>query len=567
MKKLLYPLAFALTAFLFVYSCSTEEEDTTPPPQVQQPTPEPEPEVSQYTLTVTAGEGGTVSTEGGTYDEGTEVTITATPEEGYDFVGWEGSDSDSNSLTVTLNGNTSVQAIFSLISSLPFNSISESFSQINQTTSWYKVNYYSTKYIFANNDNYETFRVDESEDEFLHWRPLTETVKFADLNGDNLVDMFCLMNKVDNSGFAMSGPGKYVIYSDVYRDDFNFQNPIVYETEIVFWGDTIIQDFDNDGINDVIIGAYQNHNNKSLPLIKPKILYFNSDFSYEEYDIGFVANQHCLSAGDINNDGLIDLVQIAFVGLDDNLPDANFPNTWINQGGRNNFNKIELIKESSFSNNWDRFNILYYDLFDLNNDGYLDILAGQDLVNDKYVQARYNMGDRFFEESMEGPFVLWGDGTGQFSINNISYTDNVSFPYDSQDGHIKIMGGGFSDFDNDGDIDFFISAELQDYDVLRTDFTGRAYDNYILQLYENKGNNQFIDVTQVKINGYTKFNPAEFTWFRRTSAIDKDGDGDYDIIPRPFNGAWNPNTNSWSDLYRDVYWENTGGQFVRRELD
>ena len=112
MKKLLYPIAFILTAFLILYSCSTEEEDTTPPPQVQQPTPEPEPEVSQFTLTVTAAEGGTVSTEGGTYDEGTEVTITATPAEGYEFVGWEGSDSDSNSLSITLNGNTSIQALF-----------------------------------------------------------------------------------------------------------------------------------------------------------------------------------------------------------------------------------------------------------------------------------------------------------------------------------------------------------------------------------------------------------------------------------------------------------------------
>ena len=99
MKKLLYPFAFALSAFLFIYSCSTEE-DATPPPQVQQPTPEPEPEVSQFTLTVTAGEGGTVSTEGGTYDEGTEVTITATPAEAYEFVGWEGNDSTEASLTI-----------------------------------------------------------------------------------------------------------------------------------------------------------------------------------------------------------------------------------------------------------------------------------------------------------------------------------------------------------------------------------------------------------------------------------------------------------------------------------
>ena len=112
MKKLLYPIAFTLTAFLILYSCSAEEEDTAPPPQVQQPTPEPEPDPTQYTLTVTAGEGGTVSTEGGTYDEGTDITITATPAEGYEFIGWEGSNSDSSSLSITLNGNTTVQALF-----------------------------------------------------------------------------------------------------------------------------------------------------------------------------------------------------------------------------------------------------------------------------------------------------------------------------------------------------------------------------------------------------------------------------------------------------------------------
>ena len=70
----------------------------------------------QYTLTVSASEGGTISTEGGTYDEGTEVTITATPSEGYFFAGWEGNDSTSESLTITLNSNQTFQALFELIS-------------------------------------------------------------------------------------------------------------------------------------------------------------------------------------------------------------------------------------------------------------------------------------------------------------------------------------------------------------------------------------------------------------------------------------------------------------------
>ena len=71
--------------------------------------------VTQFTLAVTAAEGGGVSTEGGDFEEGTEVTITATANEGYRFTGWEGSDSTSESLTVTLNSDQTYQALFELI--------------------------------------------------------------------------------------------------------------------------------------------------------------------------------------------------------------------------------------------------------------------------------------------------------------------------------------------------------------------------------------------------------------------------------------------------------------------
>jgi hypothetical protein len=115
MKRLSFSsLIVIVLSFIIVHSCSTEEDDTIAPNVVQ--TPEPEPSApTQYSLTVTAGEGGTVSTEGGTYDEGTDVTIIATPSEGYLFTGWEGNDSTSESLTITLNSNQTFQALFELI--------------------------------------------------------------------------------------------------------------------------------------------------------------------------------------------------------------------------------------------------------------------------------------------------------------------------------------------------------------------------------------------------------------------------------------------------------------------
>src|SRR6056300_737741 len=112
MKFSLRLLLLCVLSFILVYSCSTEESVA---PIVQTPEQEPEPAPTQYTLTVSASEGGTVSTEGGTYDDGSEVTIAATSNEGYRFTGWGGNSSTNESLTITLNSNQTLQALFELI--------------------------------------------------------------------------------------------------------------------------------------------------------------------------------------------------------------------------------------------------------------------------------------------------------------------------------------------------------------------------------------------------------------------------------------------------------------------
>ena len=86
-KRLLSTSVLTIIAFSIILSCSADEDNSPPPSNIVQ-TPEPEPPApTQHTLTVSAGEGGTVSSQGGTYDEGTSVTIVATPNDGYEFVG------------------------------------------------------------------------------------------------------------------------------------------------------------------------------------------------------------------------------------------------------------------------------------------------------------------------------------------------------------------------------------------------------------------------------------------------------------------------------------------------
>jgi len=73
---------------------------------------------TQYILTVnTTGSGSvTLDPTGGTYDSGTVVTLTATPNSGFQFAGWSGDLSGAtNPATLTMNANKNITANFSVI--------------------------------------------------------------------------------------------------------------------------------------------------------------------------------------------------------------------------------------------------------------------------------------------------------------------------------------------------------------------------------------------------------------------------------------------------------------------
>jgi len=108
MKKLF----FLLSIFAIVLSCSSDETST---PSIPTSTPISKPvtpaSVVKYTLSVTAGEGGTVSTTGGEYESGQTVSVTATPQGEYLFKDW--SDGNTNATrTITVSSNINLTANF-----------------------------------------------------------------------------------------------------------------------------------------------------------------------------------------------------------------------------------------------------------------------------------------------------------------------------------------------------------------------------------------------------------------------------------------------------------------------
>ncbi|MDC1448778.1 InlB B-repeat-containing protein [Flavobacteriaceae bacterium] len=99
MKKLF----FLLSIFAIVLSCSSDETSTpvTPPPAP----------IVKYTITLSAGEGGTVSTTGGEYESGQTVSVTATPQGEYVFKNW--SDGNTNATrTITISSSLTLTANF-----------------------------------------------------------------------------------------------------------------------------------------------------------------------------------------------------------------------------------------------------------------------------------------------------------------------------------------------------------------------------------------------------------------------------------------------------------------------
>ena len=83
---------------LSILSCGKESPVVTDP-------------VISYTLTVSSGTGGSVSSPGGSYNQGQSVSITATPDSEYVFVNWSNGSTD-NPLSITVNSNQTITANF-----------------------------------------------------------------------------------------------------------------------------------------------------------------------------------------------------------------------------------------------------------------------------------------------------------------------------------------------------------------------------------------------------------------------------------------------------------------------
>ena len=101
MKKL--PIYISL---LLLLTCAKEDS--------QDPGTTPNNITPKYTLTASAVAGGSVTPSTASFNAGTQVSITATPSSGYQFVNWSNG-SSVNPITIIINSDFSITANFEVI--------------------------------------------------------------------------------------------------------------------------------------------------------------------------------------------------------------------------------------------------------------------------------------------------------------------------------------------------------------------------------------------------------------------------------------------------------------------
>ena len=534
MKKLLYPLSLTLTAFIILFSCSPDEETQAPTTTVQSTTPEPEtpaPVVVQYTLTVTAGEGGTVSTEGGTYDEGTKVEIKASALEGYVFNGWNDG-SNLNPRNFTLAENTNATASFislnDYFNQLYRNSSTFNESNVNQTTgnynSWFRP--FTDFNSLIERKIYEFVSVKENGDVGLNPPPSEENhgheqgwYSFLNINNNDIPDMVIVGTVISSENYGEA----YVLIDNELKYRF--------DTGQAGTRKILIGDIDNNGSDDAVLVA-TGIDTQPYSGSPTQIIYFTPN-SYEFVNLDDDPSYyHTGGIGDLNNDGNLDLIIANNQGPEDTF-------VFIGDGNKN-FSKIPIGNIDFFAN---RSSV---SLYDLNNDGDLDLIVGgwekPSIGSDGEVIERWGYKNEIF----------YGNGDGTFDMINTIELPEIEY-------WAKVNHFIFHDIDNDGQVEIIINRTTghESFSSVEND---SSYDGIKIQILKKEGdgyvNHQIINQPE----GWFDLPPTWIEWIPWIRLFDVNGDNIMDIVPDSEN-INDPNYNPLKRYWGMYYKGSLGGTF------
>lgn len=328
---------------------------------------------------------------------------------------------------------------------------------------------------------------------------LTGGVAAGDFDGDGWTDLvFTRLNDAD------------LLYRNRGDGTFEARTAAAGFTAATLTNGVASGDIDNDGDLDLYItgsaGSLQNY------------LYLNDgDGFFTDVSSTRVAalangaprNGQGVSFGDFNADGYLDLAVADW----NNEQAASQARLFQNVGASNPGHFVDVTQAAGLDvyrkeKSW-RFSPQWADL---DRDGHLDLAIASD-----------------FETSQ----LFWNNGDGTFTDGTLPA--GVGTDYNG-------MGTTIADYDNDGDLDWFITNITN-----APEFPG-PFGGYN-RLYRNDGNRQFTDATEAA-------GVRDARWGWGTSFFDYDNDGDWDLVAtNGYNGT------GWIDD-RTVLWQNNDGVFT-----
>lgn len=264
----------------------------------------------------------------------------------------------------------------------------------------------------------------------------------------------------------------------------------------------ITVDLDKNGWLDVVmVGSGFDRSPYAGETIKI-LMNFDGKFTARSLNIGkgYFAS---VTAGDIDNDGDIDLF------VTDNKAISKF---LLNDGAGNFVEDLAVYPSDLWGKPY-----FASELYDINNDGYLDLVTGG------------------HEHNGANTIILLGNASGNFMTSRMVAIPPVS-------GFGVVVDINFIDYDGDGKTDVLITR------------TGDGkleqgyYKGYYLQLLKNTGDNKFEDVTKTALQNNA--DQGAKRWINIIRIQDVDGDGDLDITT--------------DDKLYGLSWINNNGVFSRK---
>ncbi len=325
-------------------------------------------------------------------------------------------------------------------------------------------------------------------------------------------------------------------------------------TNIAGAGGSIIDDFDNDGFNDIVFSSVDSCES---------IRYFHNkgDGTFEDWTIKAkleeqIGGINCTQT-DYNNDGWLDIFVMR--------GGWEFPmrNSLLKNNGDGTFSDVTAA--SGLMNGDHRTHSAAWADFD--NDGWLDVFVGHEespsqlfknnkdgTFSDVSVQAgvkktAFTKGSTFGDYDNDGYADLY---VSNYGSENFLYHNNGNGTFTDLAKSLKVekpimsFPTWFCDYDNDGFLDLFVASFVPSITEVARGYLGLPAQAETMKLYHNNGHGGFDDVTtQVKLNRVVPTMGANF------GDVDNDGFVDF------YLGTGAP---SYTALMPNFFFRNIGGK-------